>query len=150
MTASIRISTLCRPAFLLCEHNLQNMTHAGPDGNISLAAELYERHEDTAYREQAAQCLTWMERHMLDDDSGLMFDHLDGRDGRLIDWRFTYNLALYIREPSHCYCNATGLHEQQMLQQFWVYTMRRGMLKRYGLQDGLSKRLSGMTIVASV
>ena len=68
------------------------------DGYVSLAAELHEKHEDTAYRHQAEHCLTWMERHMLDDDSGLMFDHLDGRDGRLIEWRFTYNLALYIRQ----------------------------------------------------
>jgi predicted alpha-1,6-mannanase (GH76 family) len=61
-----------------------------------LAAELGIFTGDQAYIKQAVECLQWIDNHLLDPQTGLIKDHLNGTTGQVTDWLFTYNMGLYI------------------------------------------------------
>ena len=56
-------------------------------------AELGERD----YAERGFQLLDWTVEHLYDDRDGLFFDNVAVADGKVTDWKFSYNAALPIR-----------------------------------------------------
>ncbi|RXZ78586.1 glycosyl hydrolase [Paenibacillaceae bacterium] len=65
-----------------------------------LAARLYERFGNTEDLEWAKKIYVWQKAHLVDPDSGLVYDGLELDDKGVInvnkDWIFTYNLGTYI------------------------------------------------------
>lgn len=52
---------------------------------------------ETSYAARGHELLAWTVEHLYDERDALFFDHVAVADGKVTDWKFSYNVALPIR-----------------------------------------------------
>lgn len=105
-----------------------------------LACRLYRLTSDESMKQMALDIFNWEKSHLLDADAVL--DHIDGRDGSLTSWVFTYNQGTYIGAAVELYrltSDMQYLHDGMKVANNAMATLSKsGILRLEGSSDSAS------------